>query len=193
MTHVPKNNFNTQLLQREMLSEEQELVTEAQIWFNKLLKEYLQNSQKEWWIIIIHRAILICILNNAQTMTLEFALEKRVKMGGEGFSAERFYIKCNWRAYVICIHNEESFAGWIVYFNERDKYTLSLIWTEELQQEWKKVINKIKRAGFLETISKKKKISESRDRLLKILQNLDSEAVGDIERTISTLKERRSL
>lgn len=47
MTHVPKNNFNTQLLQREMLSEEQELVTEAQIWFNKLLKEYLQNSQKE--------------------------------------------------------------------------------------------------------------------------------------------------
>ena len=47
MAHVPKSNFNTQLLQRDTLSEEQELVSEAQSWFNKLVKEYLCNIQQK--------------------------------------------------------------------------------------------------------------------------------------------------
>lgn len=193
MAHVSKSNFNTQLLQRDTLSEEQKLVSEAQGWFNKLVQEYLQNIQKEWWIIAIHRAILICILNNESTMTLEFALEKRVKMGPEEFDAERFYIKCSWRSYVICIHDEESFTGWIIQFNDKDKYTLSVIWTEELQQEWKKVVNKIKRAGLLEVLSSKKKTDENREKILKILQSLDSEAINDFEETITKLKKQRQM
>ena len=126
-------------------------------------------------------------------MTLELALEKKVKMGPEEFSAERFYIKCSWRAYVICIHDEESFTGWIIQFNDTDKYTLRVIWTEELQQEWKKVVNKIKRAGLLEALSSKKKTDENREKILKILQSLDPEAINDFEENITKLKKQRQI
>ena len=65
--HLPQN-FDTELLFRAALSEQKKLVQEAQEWFDEFVKIYLQEAH--YWVLCIHRALMICVLNNNTTQKI---------------------------------------------------------------------------------------------------------------------------
>ncbi len=190
---IPKNEFDSALLKRKHLSEQEKLVWEAQNWFNRMIEFYRKNIIPliGGGTIIIPRAILICILNNPSTTVVEIVqrVESEVRMSDTTIRIEQYNIKAQWdRSYTLMVHDSWVLAAWVNYSDKAtNRNDIMIIGPDEMQEEWKELANKIKRAWLLDNISMQWTKKRGREDILKILEGMDTKAVMDIELALANL------
>ncbi len=86
------------------------------------------------------------------------------------------------------VHDSWVLAAWVNYFDKAtNRNDIMIIGPDEMQEEWKELANKIKRAWFLDNISMQWTKKRGREDILKILEGMDTKAVMDIELALANL------